>query len=240
MGESKEKFLESRRFISPQKTPTSDFNVVKVLITAGPTREYFDPVRFLSNPSTGKMGYALAQFCAEQEAMDVTLISGPVSLECPKDVKRIMVETGEEMYQAVSNHFDGCDLFIAVAAVMDFRPAIYTDQKFKKDGNSLQVNLLPTKDILKEMSFRKKDQILVGFSAETNDVENNALAKMNRKDLHWIVANQVGAESGGFGRNENSVLILGKNGERWEVSSRSKYEVARQIIQKVIPEVGLR
>lgn len=207
----------------------SDF---RVLITAGPTREYFDPVRYMSNPSSGKMGYAIASEAASR-GFQVDLVSGPVSLSCPEGVNRIMVETGDQMLDATAKRFPDCDLFIAVAAVMDFRPACYESQKLKKDGNSLHVELLPTTDILKTMSDRKTKQIVVGFSAETNDVEENAKKKLVRKDLHWIVANLVGAETGGFGTDDNEVVILGKDGQRIHVSPRSKVEVAQAILDVV-------
>lgn len=205
----------------------------KVLISAGPTREYFDSVRFLSNPSTGKMGYAIAEAAIER-GFKVDLVSGPVSLKCPLGVNRISVETGEQMLNAVDALFPKCDLFISVAAVMDFRPISYENTKLKKDGNSIKVELSPTIDILKTMSDKKESQILVGFSAETNDLEENAKKKLFSKKLDWIVANLVGGSSGGFGSEMNEVVLLGCRGERVPVSSNFKKEVAKKILEKVI------
>ena len=164
---------------------------IRCLITAGPTREFFDPVRFLSNPSTGKMGYALASAAAEA-GWEVTLVSGPVSIPAPPGVRLVPVVTGQEMLAAVSSGFPECRVLIMTAAVMDYRPATFSTRKLKKTGAPLTIALEPVPDILKTVTARRGKQFVVGFAAETNEIEAYARAKLREKGCDWMVANRVG------------------------------------------------
>jgi len=209
---------------------------IRCLISAGPTREYFDPVRFLSNPSTGKMGYAIAQ-AAAKVGWDVKLVSGPVALECPEECERIMVETGQQMYEAIDGLYDSCDILIMTAAVMDYRPKEQSDHKVKKDKLSMMVEMEATVDILKAMGKKKKNQMLVGFAAETKDVEAYAAGKLKEKNCDYIVANQVGISGGGFASDSNSVIVLGKDGSHWNMGPESKTKIAEELVryfQKIV------
>lgn len=209
---------------------------IRCLITAGPTREYIDPVRFLSNPSTGKMGFALAE-AAIARGWSVDLVSGPVSLIEPDEVIRYPVETGEEMFNAVDALFDPCDIFISTAAVMDFRPVKRYEHKVKKGQAELEIAFEQTTDILATMSDRKVSQLMVGFAAETNDVETYARGKLERKDLDFIVANQIGGSEGGFGADENRVTLLGRTGSREVLALASKKEIAASLLEILEPAV---
>jgi phosphopantothenoylcysteine decarboxylase/phosphopantothenate--cysteine ligase len=202
----------------------------RCIVSAGPTREYFDPVRFLSNPSTGKMGYAIASEAAKA-GWDVTLVSGPVALNCPEGCKRICVETGQQMYEAIDQLYADCDVLIMTAAVMDYRPKEQSDHKIKKDKLSMTVEMEPTVDILKTLGKKKTKQLLVGFAAETNDVETYAAGKMKEKNCDYIVANQVGVSGAGFAADTNSVIVLGKDGSRIEYGPDTKVHIAQKLIE---------
>lgn len=211
----------------------SNANSIRCLITAGPTREHIDPVRFLSNPSTGKMGYALAN-AAVAKGWTVDLVAGPVALEEPKGVIFYPVTSADEMFHQVDALFDVCDVLIMTAAVSDFRPVKQYAQKEKKDRASLTIELERTVDILKTMTERKQRQIVVGFAAETNDVEAYARRKLFEKRCDWMVANKVGEAGAGFAADTNSVLLIGTEGESIHLGPASKAEIARELIQKII------
>jgi phosphopantothenoylcysteine decarboxylase/phosphopantothenate--cysteine ligase len=193
--------------LSPQ-----DLQGIKVLITAGPTREPLDPARFLSNRSSGKMGYALAQ-TAFRRGAEVTLISGPTSLGCPAGVKRIMVQTAGEMNDTVLEHSDTCSVIVKAAAVADYRPEVMFDHKVKKENIDNQLVLVRNPDILMELGRRKKDhQILVGFAAESRNLQQEGLKKLQNKNLDLIAVNDISGENTGFEVENNQVLLIGKSG----------------------------
>lgn len=203
---------------------------LKILVTAGPTREYFDPVRFLSNPSSGKMGYALAQV-ASQKGARVTLISGPTSLPPPKISKFVRVTSAEEMRRAVRKETSSSDLVIMAAAVSDYRPQSVSSKKIKKKAKKLRITLLPTRDILKELGKRKRrGQILVGFAAETDHLLRNALKKMREKNLDFIVANRIGPRNVGFESDKNRAVIFSAKGGKTVLSLMPKKRLADKIL----------
>ena len=203
------------------------------LITAGPTREKIDPVRFLTNHSTGKMGYALAGEAVKMGAR-VILVSGPVNLEPPIGAEVIKVESAEDMYQASLEFFGEVDVLIGTAAVADYRPKYIYEEKMKKKEGDQALELERTKDILFELGQRKKDQLIVGFAAETNDVESHAKGKLARKNADMIVANNVKQEGAGFGADTNIVTIYKKDGTIIDLPLMSKSDVARNILTEVV------
>ena len=205
---------------------------IRCLITAGPTREFLDPVRFISNPSTGKMGFALAE-AAVDAGWTVDLIAGPVALEEPDGVILYPVVTAEEMFHQVDALFDACDILIMTAAVSDFRPKERLAQKAKKDEAALSVEFERTIDILKTVTERKISQTVVGFAAETNDVEAHAREKLESKRLDWIVANQVGEPGAGFAADTNEVLLIGADGTSRKIGPATKEAVAIELIQSL-------
>jgi len=208
----------------------------RCLLTAGPTREHLDPVRFLSNGSSGKMGFALAAAAAKR-GWRVDLVSGPVSLLPPPGVSMHRVVSAAEMYAACEPLFEQCDLFIAVAAVADYRPKEVSDKKQKKTPGMVTLELVPTIDILKTLSARKKSsQTVVGFAAETNEVEAYARKKLLEKRLDWIVANDVSQAGIGMNADDNCVTILGADGSRKLFGPGPKDDVADFILNCV--EVG--
>jgi phosphopantothenoylcysteine decarboxylase/phosphopantothenate--cysteine ligase len=204
----------------------------KLLITAGPTREEIDPVRYLSNYSSGKMGYAIAQAAVELGAQ-VTLVSGPVSLTTPKGVNLIAVHSTEEMFEAVMNEYEQMDVVIKAAAVADYQPVQIEEIKIKKDDDTLVLNLKKTKDILLTLGQQKENQILVGFAAETDKLEEHALKKLKKKNLDFVVANNVTTEGAGFGTETNVVTIYSKSGETIVLPLMTKLEVAKQLLRTV-------
>ena len=203
----------------------------KILITAGPTYEKIDPVRFIGNYSSGKMGFALAEECARRGA-EVVLVAGPVSLKVNHpNIKRIDVESAEEMYNASIKEFPGMDAAILCAAVADFRPSEQYSQKVKRGEDLMTITLVPNKDIAASLGKMKKaNQLLIGFALETNDEETNALKKMAKKNLDYIVLNSLNDAGAGFKYDTNKVAILKKNGERKDFGLKSKYDVASDII----------
>jgi phosphopantothenoylcysteine decarboxylase/phosphopantothenate--cysteine ligase len=200
---------------------------MKILVTAGPTVEDIDPVRFLSNRSSGKMGYALAR-AARQRGAEVALVSGPTALDSPTGVTTIPVRSAEEMHTVVWQLFPQMDMVIKAAAVADFRPAEGSREKIKKSGKPVTLSLVPTEDILARLGAAKKRQILVGFSAETADLLEHARRKMARKNLDLIVANDVSA--GIFGSDTSTVHILGPSGDIVTLENRPKLEIAHRIL----------
>lgn len=205
----------------------------KVIITAGPTYESIDPVRFIGNHSSGKMGFALAE-CAANKGAEVTLVAGPTHLHLQHSaIKRIDVRSAEEMYQAVLRLFEDCDVFISAAAVADYTPVTVANQKLKKNDNTMNIELKKTKDILKEMGARKKKQFLVGFALETENEEENAKGKLTRKNLDFIVLNSLRDEGAGFQHDTNKVKIVRKEGIK-QFTLKSKSKVAEDIIQEMV------
>jgi phosphopantothenoylcysteine decarboxylase/phosphopantothenate--cysteine ligase len=213
---------------------------IRCLITAGPTREFFDPVRFVSNPSTGKMGFALAE-AAKAEGWTVDLVSGPVALAEPKGVMFYPVVTAEEMLRQTDALFGPCDILIMTAAVSDWRPKVCEPQKLKKNGQGLTVEFEAVPDILATLAeHRRPEQVIVGFAAETENVEANALEKMKRKKIDYIAANSVAGAEGAFGSDENQLILLGKNGFRQVLGPASKREVAQKLIARLSHHLAAR
>ncbi len=211
----------------------------RVIVTAGPTWEALDPVRILTNRSSGKMGYAIAEEAALRGA-HVTLISGPTQILPPLSVNTIRVETASEMKQALLKIFDSADYVIKAAAVSDFRPEEKLSQKKKKTGKPEIVNLEPTEDILAELGRRKSNQILIGFCAETENLEENAKDKLLRKNLDFIVANMVGGKQDPFQSDENEVLILDRLGHRDSPGLQKKKQLAAKLWDLILertPEI---
>lgn len=208
-----------------------------VVITAGPTREAIDPVRYISNHSSGKMGYALAQAALDAGAK-VLLISGPTSLPCPDRVTRIDVISAEEMYQSTMEHISDCDIFIASAAVADFRPLAIAEQKMKKSGlDTMTIEMVKNPDIVATVAAADNKPFVVGFAAETNDVIAYAKDKMQRKKLDMIVANDVSDSRIGFNTDHNAVTILTAYDER-VLAEASKFQLAQHIVQSIAQEIA--
>lgn len=207
----------------------------KVLITAGPTREKIDPVRFISNHSTGKMGYALAKNCMLRGA-DVTLVTGPTNLEPPMFVNVIKVVSAKDMYEAVIQNFEKQDIVIKAAAVADYRPVNPADEKVKKKENDLSIELERTDDILKTLGERKTKQFLCGFSMETESLIENSKKKLYKKNLDMIVANNLKQTGAGFGTDTNIVTVI-TTGEIKEFEIMSKEEVAGKILDSILQKI---
>lgn len=212
----------------------SNASSIRCLITAGPTREFIDPVRFISNPSTGKMGYALAD-AAVAAGWTVDLVAGPVALPEPDDVILYPVVTAEEMYHQVDALFDACDVLIMTAAVSDFRPVVQHAEKEKKGGASMSVEFERTIDILKTMTERKAHQTVVGFAAETSNVKGYARGKLEEKRLDWIVANRVGRLGSGFAADTNEVFLIGADGSETPLGPDTKAAIAKELIERITP-----
>ncbi|NLI89324.1 MAG: bifunctional phosphopantothenoylcysteine decarboxylase/phosphopantothenate--cysteine ligase CoaBC [Epulopiscium sp.] len=204
----------------------------RILITAGPTIEEIDPVRYLSNHSSGKMGYEIAEEAVKMGA-DVRLISGPTSLPCPKGVKRIGVKSARDMYQAVHQEFDWSDVVIKVAAVADYRPVEVSSNKLKKDKDNLTIELEKNPDILKSLGEKKANKILIGFAAESNNLIDYASKKLKDKNLDFIVANNITEEGAGFGGDTNLVTIIKSDGSIKSYEKMTKKEVARIVLGTV-------
>lgn len=205
----------------------------KVLISAGPTIAPIDPVRYITNRSTGKMGYAIAQESRERGA-EVVLVSGPTNLNPPKDVKIINIKTNEEMKNEILQYFEWADIVIKSAAVADYKPKEYSEEKIKKGDGDLNLCLTRDNDILKSLGEIKTHQILVGFAAESNNVLENANKKLKNKNLDFIVANDITSSDTGFGSEDNKVVILSKNDEKLELEKMSKKEVASNIFDMIL------
>lgn len=205
----------------------------KILITSGRTKENIDPIRYLSNNSSGKMGYSIAQAAADLGA-EVTLISGPTDLKAPNGLKNfISVESALQIYEKVDEYFKDTDIFIACAAVADYRPKEYKKEKIKKSDSDFVIELVRNPDILLEMSTKKQKQLLVGFAAETNDIRENALKKLEKKNLDIIVANNASV----MGSDENVIEIIKKDRTSVEISQKSKMELAYDILREIIFEL---
>jgi phosphopantothenoylcysteine synthetase/decarboxylase len=208
---------------------------LRCLITAGPTREHLDPVRFLSNGSSGKMGYALAA-AAVARGWSVDLVSGPVALEAPVGVALHRVVSAAELFAACDARFAACDLFIAVAAVADYRPKKVHPQKQKKNPGPVVLELVPTIDGLKTLAAKKSAvQTVVGFAAETHDVETYARKKLLEKRLDWIVANDVSQTGIGMNADDNAGLLIGATGARIAFGPAPKSDVATFLLDQIVP-----
>ena len=204
---------------------------MKIVISAGPTRERIDAVRFLSNRSSGKMGFALAGAAAEA-GFDTVLVAGPVRLETPAGVRRIDVESAAEMATAVKREAADADIVIMAAAVADYRPKQQLSGKMKKKDGDLTLELERTEDILKSLGETKRPgQILIGFAAETENLEQYALDKLKRKNLDWIAANDVSRSDIGFGSDANAVTLYGRSGEKIALPIASKAEIAAALLK---------
>ena len=206
----------------------------KVLITAGPTYEQIDPVRFIGNNSSGKMGYELAEKAIRLGA-SVTLVSGPTHIEANTTIKKIEVRSASEMYDRVHENCNEADIIIMAAAVADYTPETPSENKLKKTDNNLQIHLKPTKDILASVGELKKDkQLLVGFALETDNEEENAKRKLVRKNLDFIVLNSLSNKGAGFGYDTNQITIIDKSNKVKNYELKSKSEVAVDIFNKII------
>lgn len=209
----------------------------KILVTAGPTIEDIDPIRFLSNRSSGKMGYAVAR-AARQRGAEVILVSGPTALDPPAGVHLIAIRSADEMKSAVLEHYPQMDIVIKAAAVADYRPAVCAPEKIKKSGQSEILSLVPTDDILAQLGSAKRNQVLVGFTAETRNLLTSAREKMNRKNLDMIVANDV--FSGVLGADSATVHVLSPSGETTTIENCSKLEIAHRILDLALQAQQLR
>lgn len=207
---------------------TNDLVGKKVVVTAGPTIVPIDPVRILTNRSSGKMGYSIAEEARDRGA-EVVLISGPTSLRKPNGIKVIDIKTNEDMFNAIKNEFEDADIVIKSAAVADYKAKNYSSEKIKKTGDDLNLIFERDRDILKTLGDMKKNQILVGFAAESSNVVENAKGKLERKTLDYIVANDISKPETGFASDENKVTIISKSGEEVSLEKMSKREVAKNI-----------
>ena len=208
-------------------------------MTAGPTREAIDPVRYITNRSTGKMGYAIARAAAYRGA-DVTLVSGPVSCKEPLFVKMVHVESAEEMFEAVAGRWEEQDMIIKAAAVADYRPETVGTEKIKKKEGDMSISLARTQDILGWLgSHRREGQFLCGFSMETQDMLENSRAKLERKHVDLIVANNLKVEGAGFGTDTNVVTFITKDGIR-ELPKMSKDEVADCLLTEIAGKLSIQ
>lgn len=210
-----------------------DLKGKKIVVTAGPTIESVDPMRYITNRSTGKMGYSIANEAIKRGA-DVTLISGPTNLTTPQNLKKLVkIESAQDMYDAVIDNLDKNDVIIKSAAVADYKPKNYSNKKIKKSDNDLIIELDRNKDIAYEIGKIKNNKILVGFAAETNDLLENAINKIKKKNLDFIVANDLTKEGAGFGVDTNIVKIIDKEGNITDYPKMKKEEVANVILDKV-------
>ena len=229
--EEPEKIIEVLDSFFQEQT---DLKGKKILITAGPTYEKLDPVRFIGNYSSGKMGIALAEECARRGA-EVELICGPVSIKTTHPtIHRTDVESAAQMYKAATEAFPNANAAILCAAVADFTPANVADNKIKREGNKLTLELTPTQDIAKALGeMKKENQVMVGFALETNDEENHAKEKLQKKNLDFIVLNSLQDDGAGFQHNTNKVTLIDKAGEE-KFPLKSKKEVAKDIVNKLV------
>ncbi|HCG3025163.1 TPA: bifunctional phosphopantothenoylcysteine decarboxylase/phosphopantothenate--cysteine ligase CoaBC [Clostridium perfringens] len=207
---------------------TKDLLGKKVVVTAGPTMVPIDPVRILTNRSSGKMGYSIAEEARDRGA-EVVLISGPTSLRKPNGIKVIDIKTNEDMFNAIKNEFKDADIVIKSAAVADYKAKNYSNEKIKKTGDDLNLIFERDRDILKTLGDMKENQILVGFAAESSNLKENAKGKLDRKNLDYIVANDISKSETGFASDENKVTIISKSGEEVSLEKMSKREVAKNI-----------
>ena len=204
-----------------------------VVVTAGPTIAPIDPVRFITNRSSGKMGYAIAKE-ARNRGANVTLISGPTNLEVPRNINVINISTNEEMKEATIKAFSEADIVVKSAAVADYKPEIYSEQKIKKGHGNWSLELTRDNDILMELGSLKENQILVGFAAESQNLKENAMAKMKKKNLDFIVANDITSKDTGFASEDNKVIIFTNNDEEIHLEKMSKEKIAENLFDIII------
>jgi phosphopantothenoylcysteine decarboxylase/phosphopantothenate--cysteine ligase len=209
---------------------------LNVVITAGPTREPIDPVRYLSNRSSGRMGYALAEAAVEAGAHCV-LISGPTQLAAPGRTQLVNVESAQQMHDAVLEQMSRCDIFIAAAAVADYRPVDVARQKIKKEQQTMVLELVRNPDILKDVSVKFPDVFTVGFAAETQDIEQHAIEKLKQKSLHMVVANDVSRDDIGFDSEDNAVTVFWQGGDK-SLQKASKPQIARQLVVLIAEQLN--
>lgn len=210
---------------------------MKILITAGPTREKIDTVRFISNRSSGKMGYALAE-AAVKGGNKVTLVSGPVSLAAPHGVKLVKIESAAEMAAEVYKEASDADVIIMAAAVADYKPKLIYEGKLKKSEDPLVLELECTEDILENLGKKKKKgQFLVGFAAETSDLLKNAEKKLKEKNLDWIIANDISKSDRGFAVDTNAVTLLSRDGRKIDIPLQKKSDLAGKIIEIILADL---
>lgn len=221
------------RVIEELEDKEQDLLGKKVLVSAGPTIAPIDPVRYITNRSTGKMGYAIAKEARDRGA-EVILVSGPTNLEPPKNVKIINIKTNEEMTKEILQNFKWADIVIKSAAVADYKPKEYSKEKIKKGEGDLNICLTRDNDILKFLGEIKTHQVLVGFAAESDNVLENAERKLKNKNLDFIVANDITSSDTGFGSEDNKVVILSKNNEKLELEKMSKKKVASNIFDMIL------
>ncbi|MEN8957420.1 MAG: bifunctional phosphopantothenoylcysteine decarboxylase/phosphopantothenate--cysteine ligase CoaBC [Flavobacteriales bacterium] len=208
----------------------------KVLVSAGPTHEALDPVRYLGNRSTGKMGYSIAHQAFEMGA-EVTLISGPVSLENPnKGINRVFITSAHDLFTEMTNHFDKADIVIMAAAVADYTPATVSEKKMKKKDGELVIELKRTQDILVGLGEKKENQFVVGFALETNNELENALRKKAKKRLDMIVLNSLNDRGAGFAHDTNKITLIGKDNNITAFELKSKQDVAKDILNQIVKE----
>lgn len=219
------------RFIVNIVKSDGDLKGKKILITAGPTREIIDPVRFISNYSTGKMGYSLAE-AASVRGAEVILISGPTNLRTPPGVKLIKINTALEMYDSVMDNFKEQNIIIKSASVSDYRPEAISEHKIKKNKGNMNLTLVKNPDILYELGKIKGDRMLIGFAAESDNIVKNAKDKMLGKNLDFIVANDITEEGAGFGTDTNIVTIVDIDGKIEKIEKSSKVDIAHRILDK--------
>ena len=219
------------RFIVNIVKSDGDLKGKKILITAGPTREIIDPVRFISNYSTGKMGYSLAE-AASARGAEVILISGPTNLRTPPGVKLIKINTALEMYDSVMDNFKEQNIIIKSASVSDYRPEAISEHKIKKNKGNMNLTLVKNPDILYELGKIKGDRMLIGFAAESDNIVKNAKDKMLGKNLDFIVANDITEEGAGFGTDTNIVTIVDIDGKIEKIEKSSKVDIAHRILDK--------
>jgi phosphopantothenoylcysteine decarboxylase/phosphopantothenate--cysteine ligase len=206
---------------------------VKFLVTAGPTREPIDLVRYLSNRSSGKMGYAIVA-AALEEQHEVTLVSGPVAIPAPIGAELVRVTTGEEMFAAVKERIAACDVFVMCAAVCDYRPAKYVTQKMKKTGGEISLALVPTRDILASLTNPKPHCFVVGFAAETENLEANAKQKLKEKNCDLLVANDVSKAGIGMDADDNELTIFFRDGTQKKLPREKKNQLARNLLKIIL------
>lgn len=222
----------AEKIIKKLSSKSRDFEGKNVLVTAGPTIVPIDPVRYLTNRSTGKMGYEIAKEARDRGA-NVTLISGPTSLDIPTGVNFIKVNTNEEMLNAVLDNFNDSNIVVKSAAVADFNVKEYSKEKIKKTDSNLVIELERNKDILETLGKQKTNQIIVGFAAESSNVIENAKAKLKRKNIDYIVANDITSNDTGFASDDNKVTIISSLGDVISLDKMSKREVAKNIFDMI-------
>lgn len=203
---------------------------IKCLVTAGPTREHIDPVRFISNPSEGKMGWHIAR-AAEKLGWETELVLGPSQLPDPENVKTTRITSAKEMLDACRAKFDSCDILIMSAAVSDMRPKVAMPHKVKKGDINFTLEFEPTEDILKTLSLEKRNQILVGFAAETQNLEEYAKKKLQEKNLDCIAANLVNSKNSGFASDRNKLLLITREGKTLDLGEDTKENLAKKLVK---------